>query len=320
MVQHITVVIPTRNRSSILRTTLDALARVRRGSLSVEFLVVDNGSVDDTAKVVRELSSGLPIRALWSSTAGKSHALNSALAYANLGDVVVFTDDDVTPDEDWLEAIIDVCWRWPNHSVFGGRVQPTWPDRQLPPPWAHDDFVQSFAFARHVIGDVECEYPKHITPFGPNFWVRRKAIAGMKFANGLGPHPVRRKLGGETEFLLRLRKKGFEPIYSPNVRVEHRIESARISKMALYRRAFQLGAGSVYTRLPPAAGPAERSRTAWRIKQAGKIAKRLALLPMVAASFDENDRVLKIVHQVRMLGREVETLRYRSEIASAESQ
>ncbi len=316
MTQKISVVIPTRNRRRVLETTLDAMARVRRATNSVEFIVVDNGSVDDTRNVVRQFESKLPIRSLWVGPAGKSHALNAALDTEALGDIILFTDDDVTPDESWFDEVAGVCERWPNHSVFGGRVDPTWPTGVLPPTWAHDDYVQSFAFARHVISDIEREYPKNVTPFGPNYWVRRSAIEGMRFANGLGPHPTKRKLGGETEFLLRLRAKGFEPVYSPKVRVEHRIESARISKMSLYRRALQLGAGSVYTRFRPDAGELERAKLSWRLQRAGCLAKSLCQLPLAAASMDENDRVLRIIQQLVKVGREVETLRYRSDIAS----
>ena len=315
MVVKISVVLATRNRASTLRTTLEAMARVRRGPDPVEFVVVDNGSVDETARVLKEATKYLPLRMLWAGVAGKSHALNAALERGNLGDIVVFTDDDVTPDEDWFEAILGVCGRWPKHSVFGGRVNPSWPDGQLPPAWSHDNFLQSFAFARHVVSDSEGEYPKNITPFGPNYWVRRPAIEGMRFKNGLGPHPTKRRLGGETEFLLRLRNKGFEPVYSPESRVEHRIESVRLSKMAVYRRALQLGAGSVYTRWRPVETAAERAKLEWRLKRAWCVARELCALPLTAAALDERERVVRITYRLMSLGHELELLRHPSEIS-----
>jgi glycosyltransferase involved in cell wall biosynthesis len=310
MSQQITVVIPTRNRCEVLKTTLADMARVRRGSLAVEFVVVDNGSVDGTQDVLREAHDWLPLKTLREATPGKSHALNLALDKTNLGDIVIFSDDDVTPDEDWFYAILGVCGRWPTHSVFGGRIDPTWPGGQLPPPWAQADFIQAFAFARHVISDEECEYLGRKCPFGPNYWLRREVIGGMRFKHGLGPHPTARKLGGETEFLLRLRARGCVPVYSPSVRVQHRIEHSRLSKFAVYRRAFQLGMGRVYTEGLPEEAERGRSELRWKFNRAKRLVAKLCRLPLAAASMDENARVLRIIDELMAAGKELEALRF----------
>src|SRR5688572_27288772 len=194
MQPRLSVMFSTRNRSEALRLTLQHMARVRPPSgWSTEFVVIDNGSNDATAAVLREAQGWLPLQTLFCSLPGKSNALNTGLEQASLGSLVVFTDDDVTPDEDWFEAIVGACQRWPDHCVFGGRIDPTWPDGEQIPSWARADFIQSFAFTRHVIDTVEGEYPDGIKPFGPNYWVRRHAIQGMKFAGGLGPRPKHRK-------------------------------------------------------------------------------------------------------------------------------
>ncbi|HKO89778.1 MAG TPA: glycosyltransferase family 2 protein, partial [Polyangiaceae bacterium] len=193
-----TVLMPTFNRAAILRETLQAMCRVRRGSLAVEFVVIDNASTDDTPTVLREFAGQLPLRCLREPAAGKSRALNRALREVKLGQLVVFTDDDVTPDPTWFEAIVAVSQRWPEHSVFGGRIDPTWPSGVTLPFWAADRNIQQLAFSAHHISDREGPYPALAEPFGPNFWVRREALAGLKFREDLGPHPRRRTLGDET--------------------------------------------------------------------------------------------------------------------------
>jgi glycosyltransferase involved in cell wall biosynthesis len=318
MIKSISVVLATRNRSGALAATLAAMSRVRRGSLNVEFVVVDNGSVDGTARVLREASASLPLNPLWEPRPGKSHGLNAGLDRVKLGELVVFTDDDVTPGDDWFEEIVASCARWPAHAVFGGRVLPTWPGGQLPAAWAHDDFIQSFAFARHVISDVEGLYPDGWNPFGPNYWVRREAIGAARFMNGIGPHPTKRKLGGETEFLLRLRKRGHTPVFVPRSWVEHRIESARLSKLAIYRRAVQLGRGFVYTEGLPDKIDLQRSTAQWQHERARRLVRSLLRLPARALTLDENRRVVGIAKELVEMGRETEALlSWRRIVASA---
>jgi len=213
----LTVLMPTFNRAAVLRATLEAMCRVRLGDLSVEFVVIDNASTDATPEVLRELASRLPLRQLREARPGKSNALNRALREAPLGGIVVFTDDDVTPDSSWFEAIVATCQRWPEHSVFGGRIDPGWPNSVPRPFWAADKTIQAIAFSAHHPSEREGPYPDHFEPFGPNFWVRREALAGVEFRSDLGPHPTRRTLGDESEFLRQLRARGLTPIYSPSL-------------------------------------------------------------------------------------------------------
>lgn len=51
----ISVILPTRNRSSILPAAIEALDRASRGH-EVEILVVDNGSTDETKSVITGLA------------------------------------------------------------------------------------------------------------------------------------------------------------------------------------------------------------------------------------------------------------------------
>ena len=102
MTHDVTVLVPTRNRAGMLKETLEAFCRVRRNELEVQFVIIDNGGTDATADVVREFASRLPMRVLQEPQPGKCNALNRALREVDLGQVVAFTDDDVTPDPGWL--------------------------------------------------------------------------------------------------------------------------------------------------------------------------------------------------------------------------
>jgi hypothetical protein len=100
-------------------------------------------------------------------------------------------------------------------------------------------------------------------------------------------------------------------VYSPESRVEHRVETTRLSKLAVYRRAFQLGAGSVYTRWKPEQAAEKRANLGWRLHQAWRAARSACQLPVAAVTLNENERVLGILYHLAKLGREIELVRYR---------
>ncbi len=87
----ISVVVPTRNRSALLATTLRS-ALVQRG-VDFEVLVVDEASTDDTLEVVDSFGDAR-IRVIRHTTAqGVSAARNHGVAEAR-GAWIAFLDDD----------------------------------------------------------------------------------------------------------------------------------------------------------------------------------------------------------------------------------
>lgn len=109
----VTVGICTRNREPLLQTSLEQLARTAvPDDVTWEVIVVDNGSTDGTARVLEAMASQLPLRALRFDTPGKSHALNYAIEHAR-GDYILWTDDDVLVDRQWIASYVAAFRRWP---------------------------------------------------------------------------------------------------------------------------------------------------------------------------------------------------------------
>jgi glycosyltransferase involved in cell wall biosynthesis len=91
----ISVVIPTRNRAAMLS---DALRSVAAQTFSdYELIVVDDGSADDTAHVVR--SAEISVRYLWQDHSGVSAARNRGVAAARSEWIAFLDSDDL-----WLPA------------------------------------------------------------------------------------------------------------------------------------------------------------------------------------------------------------------------
>src|SRR4030043_788366 len=132
MARDITVIIGTYNRAQELARTLEGMAKAEKRGLSVEFVVVDNGSIDETKSVADSFSERIPIHYIFEGRSGKNRPLNTALENCSLGEIVVFTDDDVDVSPDWLISIRQVTNRWSNHSVFGGGINVVFPNEKIP--------------------------------------------------------------------------------------------------------------------------------------------------------------------------------------------
>lgn len=133
MSMRITVAICTWNRARLLDQTLAKMRhlRVPEGA-EWELLVVNNNCTDDTDAVLSTHQGHLPLRRLFEAKQGQSNARNHAVACAT-GDLIVWTDDDVLVDSDWLVHYARAARDWPHVSYFGGTIDP-WFSR-TPPRW-----------------------------------------------------------------------------------------------------------------------------------------------------------------------------------------
>ncbi|MDR3724174.1 MAG: glycosyltransferase family 2 protein [Terracidiphilus sp.] len=107
------IVIPAYNESQRIPETLKSVVEtIRERGWSAEVVVVNDGSTDTTAEVVRAFAAGAPeVRLLENAqNRGKGYSVRAGLLAA-LGDVVMFTDADLSAPmveaERLLKAIAD---------------------------------------------------------------------------------------------------------------------------------------------------------------------------------------------------------------------
>ncbi|MER3456523.1 MAG: family 2 glycosyl transferase [candidate division GAL15 bacterium] len=113
MALQLSVVIPTYNRSAVLRVCLASLAVQTLPRDRFEVLVVDDGSTDDTQDVVRGFQGTVNVRYLRQpSNRGRAAARNLGIQQA-AGEVVVFVDSDVFATPQFLSAHAAIHERWP---------------------------------------------------------------------------------------------------------------------------------------------------------------------------------------------------------------
>lgn len=95
------IIIPTFNGSARIVHCLDALEPQIAG-MSIEVLVVDDGSKDDTAAVAGRYPF---VRVIQQKNAGPAAARNRGAQEAQ-GKILLFTDDDCVPMPNWLDAML----------------------------------------------------------------------------------------------------------------------------------------------------------------------------------------------------------------------
>lgn len=124
MTVSVSIAIWTWNRAKLLDQTLAAMRNlVGPPGVTWELLVVNNNCTDETDSVLVQDAARLPLQRLFEPTPGRSHARNTAVAHAQ-GDLMLWTDDDVPVDPQWLAAYVEAAKKVPDAAFFGVRIAP----------------------------------------------------------------------------------------------------------------------------------------------------------------------------------------------------
>jgi glycosyltransferase involved in cell wall biosynthesis len=237
----LTVTFATRNRAASLPRVLDAFAALAPPPGGWRLIIIDNGSTDGTAATLGAQARRLPLLALHCAAPGKNRALNAALPHL-LGDLAVFTDDDVLPQPDWLLRLAAAAAAHPEATLFGGAVLPVWPSP--PPAWLSEDAVEfSVLYAQKDRPTGACGFGDI---FGPNMAIRRAVFAaGTRFADHVGPDATNPlyAMGSETELLRRLESQGHRGWFEATARVGHIIRPEQMTEAWILERAYRYGIG-----------------------------------------------------------------------------
>lgn len=202
----LTLAICTYNRAGHLRKALASLAACSPPADTWELVVVDNNSTDATPDVVAEFSGRLPVRRCFEPIQGLSAARNRAIAECRT-DVLLFTDDDLRFDADWLRAYSAAFAARPDAGWFGGRVRPLWEHDR--PAWLVDEHMPllSGLLVHYDLGEIDRSYSiADPSPYGASFALRRRIFERFgPFRLDLGVKGSVPGRGEEAEYFDRLR-------------------------------------------------------------------------------------------------------------------
>ena len=224
----VSLVIPTRDRPESARRTLEMIAASSYPAERYEAIVVDNGSGGDARVEAADLAivDGPEVRVVREPAPGGSHARNRGLAESR-GEVVVFADDDVEADDDWLAAMVAPFVEDPG---VGGVAGLTIPSRLETPAqlWfeGFGGFMRGFERRCYDIDDPPPDRP--LFPFtvgdlgsGQNMAFRREVLRGLGgFDPALGT-ATPALAGEDLEAMLRVLLSGHRVVYEPRAIVRH---------------------------------------------------------------------------------------------------
>jgi glycosyltransferase involved in cell wall biosynthesis len=231
------VVLPTYNRSGLLRAALVSLLKAPvPAGLEVTVFVVDNNSVDDTAQVVAEIAekAALPVRYVRETKQGSSNSRNAGIA-AGTGDLIGFIDDDEEIEEHWYEVIARE-FSDPATEFIGGPCLPNWvsPIPDWLPPGYHS-----------AIGAIP---PKPRSVFSKEFGANLmsgNAVIRRRVFDRVGVYSTRLGRSGkgllseeDAELYGRLESAGVHGIYTPDLIIDHYIAPERLTRSYHRRWAF----------------------------------------------------------------------------------
>ena len=234
----ISAIVATRNRATYLRKALQSLLDQSLDPESYEIIVVDNGSQDETKKIVAEISPAPNLRYLYEPAPGVSRARNLGWRAAR-GTYVSFMDDDAVACRNWLDLYLEAfeSFGWGIGSI-GGRVELIW---EAPKPdWLLDEKLGILSVYRYSDRPVVLKrdqwlsicnlaYPREVL----------QAAGGLR--EDLGRRGTMLLTSAEYDLKRILDGRGLPSIYHPDIVVGHHISPARLTKTWFRRHAYWHG-------------------------------------------------------------------------------
>jgi len=244
----LTVAICTWNRAALLTKTLENMLNLKSdSSFSWELLIVNNNCTDGTDTVIQSFVDRLPIKRIFEPKPGLSNARNAAVRNAG-GDYIIWTDDDVLVDSNWLLAYVEAFHKYPDAVVFGGPVVPWF--EGVPPEWITLCWsVVSIAYAVRDLGEQEITLDPQTgkIPFGANFAIRAREQQKYLYDPNFGLKAGEIVLGEETHIIKSIIDAGGAGFWVPSAKVKHWLPKER--QTIEYIKKYSKGVGRTHARI-----------------------------------------------------------------------
>lgn len=261
----LTVAVCTRNGVDRIGECLDALSAIDYPAHLLDLVVVDNAPQDD--RLQRVIADRYPgMRYVVEARPGLDRARNRAVLESR-GDIVAFTDDDVSVDRGWARAIARVFVQEPDAMAVTGLVVPD--ETDVAPQLLFEmygGFGRGFRRRFHRIdregGELAASRYGGAGQFGTgaNMAFRRRVFDAIGLFDPALDVGTVTNGGGDLDMFFRVIKEGHLLVYEPAAIVRHR---HRRTYAALRTQLANNGIG-FYSYLVRAAGayPDERGALA----------------------------------------------------------
>lgn len=174
----------------------------------LEVIVVDNASADDSVGVVRGLGGGIRLLAN-DENVGFGRACNQGFAISRGRFAYLLNPDASLPERDSLARLCQVMQKNVRWGLTGTRVTESDGTVECPPADFYPDQHRAHCDFSHLPGKIAWV-------FGASLFVRREVFAAVG-----GFDPGFFLSSEETDLCLRIRQKGWEIGFVPQITVQH---------------------------------------------------------------------------------------------------
>lgn len=219
------VIVPVYNGSVTIIRCLDALAAQTVAPQAYEIIVVNDGSIDETAATVVAWANAHPqlcCRLVEQKNQGPAAARNHGAAEAQ-SDLLLFTDADCSPRPDWIEIM---CAAFTDERVIGAKGAYLTNQQALAPRFVQAEYEDRYDRMRD---QPQIDF---IDTYSAGY--RRDIF----LANGGFDTTFTTASVEDQEFSFRLAQKGYRLIFIPEARVYH-LHDADLREYA--RRKYYIG-------------------------------------------------------------------------------
>ncbi|MBB4154872.1 glycosyltransferase involved in cell wall biosynthesis [Sphingomonas jinjuensis] len=236
----ISLLVCTRNRSAslslLLASITDALSAAP--SLTIDIVIVDNGSTDDTASIVEQwrAKQATNVTLLHEPRAGLARARNRALAAAG-GAIIAMTDDDCRLHRDYFTALAACFAGLREPVVIGGRILPGDP-ADLPITVKTEDHpmvAPARGFPGGFVMGANLAFTADVLTRVGDFDERFGAGAPFVAAE-------------DTDFLFRALGAGIPVLYDPRFTVAHHHGRRAVTEETALLAGYGFGDGALYAK------------------------------------------------------------------------
>ncbi len=221
----LSIAICTYNRPELLKLCLEAV--YPQLSEDSEILVIDNGS-QSVEQICRTFED---VRYVREESTGLSHARNRAIHEAE-GDFILYLDDDALADSKLVQIALESCDKY---EVFGGVYIPWYHFGQ--PRWYKSEYASNRMPYNSSTSLSKGEYLS-----GGIFAVKKELLIKFQgFNPDLGMIGNKVGYGEESDLQDRMRSKGIELYYIPNLVIKHVVATYKLKVSWFLHASFQRG-------------------------------------------------------------------------------
>ena|SRR5690349_8674629 len=260
----VSIIICCHNGASRLPETVRHIARQRvPASVDWEFLIIDNGSTDDSARVARmewqKHKVGAPLRVVKEPALGLSYARARGFREARY-EYTILCDDDNWLSEDYLATVFEILSENLNIGALGGFGKIVY---EVEPPAPELSYIFAAGPQAPRSGKVLDN-----KVYGAGCAIRHSAyqkLLGSGFKSMLTDRRgTELSSGGDYELCLALAIMGYDIWYDERLRFIHFITAERLTWDYYLRYAYESSRGfNILTSYKWVAANAKLNRTPW---------------------------------------------------------